>query len=511
MDHRALQWLRSFRKPEGQVARWQERLQGFDFTCEYRLGNRHANADALSRIPQTTDTLNAILSTDPETDWPSLQATDLDLQIIYQIQLHGNSKPSMRELKDQAVITRRIRTNWSNLKLYGDTLFLINESKQPLLIVPRVKVESIVEQTPRAPMTPMVTTGPHQRVGIDIMGPLTTTKNGNRYILVMVNYFTKWCEAVPIPQQDALTVARAFIDHWISRYGAPVSLHSAQGPAFESHLIAEICRLLGIRKTHTTACHPEGNGLVKRTNRTIKAILQSFFSRSSPELWDEVFPQCLLEYRTSVHGSTGLSTAILLFVHELRLPVEIHSPLLPYEEQEHVPYIRTPRNRLADAYRLVNINLRKASGHQKDIYDRQAQGPRYTFGDRAWLRRPMTSPGSCSKFHQPWQGPFEIVLIRSPTTFVLRNIQRPKDDVITVHYNQIKPDQTTFPFAAQFADPPPASRFHEVPSEGGTAYPYPRPGTEDRASLGEGEMATKNKSLEEEEQALHALNLQDDS
>ncbi|KAK4471025.1 hypothetical protein MN116_000008, partial [Schistosoma mekongi] len=254
----------------------------------------------------------------------------------------------------------------------------------------------------------------------------------------------------------------------------------------ESHLIAEICQLLGIRKSRTTAYHPEGNGLVERTNRTIKTILQSFVNRSSPELWDDVLPQCLLAYRTSVHGSTGFSPAILLFGHELRLPVEIQSPLLPYEEQEHVPYIRTLRNRLADAYRMVNINLHKASRHQKDVYDRQAQGPVYTVGDRVWLRRPMTSLGSCSKFHQIWQGPFEIVLIRSPTTFVLRNLQRPQDDVITVHYNQLKPDRMTRAADAEFADPPPATSFCEIPSEGGTAYPCPRTGTEDSASLGEG-------------------------
>ncbi|TNN15728.1 Retrovirus-related Pol polyprotein from transposon 17.6 [Schistosoma japonicum] len=93
--HRTLQWPRSFREPEGQVARWQERLQEFDFTCEYRPGNRHTNADALSRLPLPTDTVAAILSTATETDWPSLQAADPDLQIIYQRQLHGNDKPSM--------------------------------------------------------------------------------------------------------------------------------------------------------------------------------------------------------------------------------------------------------------------------------------------------------------------------------------------------------------------------------------------------------------------------------
>nr|CAX83699.1 Gag-Pol polyprotein [Schistosoma japonicum] len=532
-DHRALRWLRSFRKPEGQVARWQERLQEFDFTCEYRPGNRHTNADALSRVPLFTNTVGAILSTAIETDWPSLQAADPDLQIIYQRQLHGNNKPSMKELRDQPLATHRICNKWSNLKLYGDTLFLINESRQPMLIVPHVKTQSILEQvhrelghagerrteyavrqrfwwpsihedvtefckncntccrikspkqTLRAPLMPMRTTEPHQRVGIYIMGPLTTTKKGNRYILVMVDYFTKWCEAVPIPQQDAPTVSRAFIDHWVSRYGAPLALHSNQGPAFESHLIAEICKLLGIRKTHTTSYHQEGNGLVEREHRTIKAILQSFIRRSSAELWDEVLPQCMLAYRTSVHESTGFSPAILLFGHELRLPVETQSPLLPYEEREHVPYIHTLRNRLADAYRLVNMSSRRASAHQKDMNDRHVQGPVYTNGDRVWIRRPMTSIRSCSKLHQPWQSPFKIVLIRSPTTFVLRSLQRPQDDVITVHYNQMKPDPTTVYSNAPFVDPPPITSFYEASNEKKAAYPCPRPGTEDSASLGE--------------------------
>ncbi|TNN14858.1 Gag-Pol polyprotein, partial [Schistosoma japonicum] len=145
-------------------------------------------------------------------------------------------------------------------------------------------------------------------------------------------------------------------------------------------------------------------------------FLQSFIRKSSAELWDEVLPQCMLAYQTSVQKSTGFSPAILLFRHELRLPVEIQSPMLPYEEQEHVPYIRTLRNRLADASQLVNMNLRRASAYQKDMYDRRVQGPAYTVRDRVWIRRSMTSIRSCSKFYQPRQGPFEIILIRSPTT-----------------------------------------------------------------------------------------------
>lgn len=113
----------------------------------------------------------------------------------------------------------------------------------------------------------------------------------------MVDYFRKWWEAVPIPQQDALTVVRTFIDHWVPRYGAPVSLHSDQGTAFESHLVAQVYQLLRIPKTH----HPEGNGSVERTNRTIKTFLQSFINNST-ECWDDAIPQCFLAYRSSVRG-----------------------------------------------------------------------------------------------------------------------------------------------------------------------------------------------------------------
>ncbi|VDP85998.1 unnamed protein product [Schistosoma mattheei] len=150
---------------------------------------------------------------------------------------------------------------------------MVSESKQPSLIVPRIQVQNIVEQVhrelehsgkqktihaiyqrfwwpcthediaefckpfgmcyvinypqqiPRSPLFPVTTEDPHQRARIDIMEPLTTSKNGNRCILAVVEYFSKWCEATPIPQQDALKTARGYTDHWVSRYGAPASLH----------------------------------------------------------------------------------------------------------------------------------------------------------------------------------------------------------------------------------------------------------------------------------------------
>ncbi|VDK43760.1 unnamed protein product [Taenia asiatica] len=77
-----------------------------------------------------------------------------------------------------------------------------------------------------APLQPMPTGFPGERVGIDIMGPLPLTKGGNRYILVMVDYFTKVAEAEAMKAQDAETVALTFFNRWIRQHCVPESIHS---------------------------------------------------------------------------------------------------------------------------------------------------------------------------------------------------------------------------------------------------------------------------------------------
>ena len=91
-----------------------------------------------------------------------------------------------------------------------------------------------------------------ERIALDILGPLPESKNGNRYILVMCDLFTKWTEAYPLPDQEAQTVAKAFVDCFVSRFGTPLQLHSDQGTNFQSKLFHELCDLLHIKKTRTT-------------------------------------------------------------------------------------------------------------------------------------------------------------------------------------------------------------------------------------------------------------------
>ena len=111
---------------------------------------------------------------------------------------------------------------------------------------------------------------PLQRVAMYFLGPLPTTAHQNKYILVIGDYFTKWVEAFAMPDMLASTVARYFVDGFVCRYGVPLSLHTDQGPQFESRLMKSVCSLLDITKTRTTAYHPQSDGMIERNNKTLQ-------------------------------------------------------------------------------------------------------------------------------------------------------------------------------------------------------------------------------------------------
>ena len=147
---------------------------------------------------------------------------------------------------------------------------------------------------------------------MDIVGPLPRTARGNRYILTVVDHFTKHAEAYPLPDQEAPTVARAFLNEFMSRYGVPYVIHTDQGTNFESNLFKEICKLLGMTKTRTSPYHPQCDGQVKRMNRTNVELL-SLNVPNPTDNWDLDLGLTLMAYRSAVQSSTGFTPYFLLY------------------------------------------------------------------------------------------------------------------------------------------------------------------------------------------------------
>ena len=140
-------------------------------------------------------------------------------------------------------------------------------------------------QTKKAPMQVTRSGYPMERIAVDILGELPETEQGNKYILVVSDYFTKWTESYPMPNMEAVTVARLMIEQMICRFGIPRKIHSDQGRQFESQLFSEMCRLLQIEKTRTTPYHPESDGMVERFNRTLCGMLSAYVAENHRD-WD---------------------------------------------------------------------------------------------------------------------------------------------------------------------------------------------------------------------------------
>ena len=151
---------------------------------------------------------------------------------------------------------------------------------------------------------------PMERLALDVLGPLPCTRMGNKYILIVADYFSKWVEAFPMPNQEASTVADLLVKEVVCRFGVPLLIHSDQDRNFESAVFTEMCQMLGMYKTRTTPYHPQSDGMVERFNRTLEEQLAKFVDYHQRD-WDEHIPYLMLAYRSAIHESTGCTPAKL--------------------------------------------------------------------------------------------------------------------------------------------------------------------------------------------------------
>jgi len=116
---------------------------------------------------------------------------------------------------------------------------------------------------------------PWQVVAVDLVEPMPPTPRGNSWILVLTDDFTRWADALAIPDASAPTVARVLNQHVFCYFGLPEQIHSDQGAQFQSQLMSNLCRLWGVNQSRTTPYHPQGNGVVERNNRMLGDALRS--------------------------------------------------------------------------------------------------------------------------------------------------------------------------------------------------------------------------------------------
>ena len=423
---------------------------------------------ATRTLPEAENILKSLLTSYTDEDWISAQKADLVIQRLIYFLSRGTGKPEPEEIKKETMTLQALLRDWDAL-VYKDGILCRRilrddhttcESCHLQRLVPvkwqmelwghihgiecrHLSYEKVYDMLSRnyywygmstdllswcracvtcqkakpgigrgrEPLKQDYTSRRNQRVGMDLVGTLPTTGNGNTYIMVMQDYYTKWVEITPLPNKKAVTVAQSILATWVCRWGCPEALHSDQGNEFDAVVIHEMCDLLGIKKTRTLPFNPPSNGMVERTNRTLKGLLRQMATENFMVSWDTKLPLAMMAINNVIHSTTGFTPFRLQVAgnEDMTIPADVMfgkpNSLNFHCYQDFVHQLELS---MKEVYELVRMHTQKQMNFQREAHDK---GPmkirKYTIGDMCLRYYP---PWAQQKLHPfDWQGPYKIV------------------------------------------------------------------------------------------------------
>nr|VZI23835.1 unnamed protein product [Spirometra erinaceieuropaei] len=235
--------------------------------------------------------------------------------------------------------------------------------------------------------------------------------NGFTHLLTCVDRYTRWAEAIPLPNVQAETIVKAFVSRWVAMFGAPSTVTTDRGVQFESALFQTLLSFLGCTRIRTTAYHPAANGMVERFHRQLKTALRAV---EDPGNWSDNLPLALLGIRAALKSDLGCSAAELVFGTTLGLPGEMITPTSRGADE-------TPDNlvhRLQQFMRSLSPVPPRAPMTESYV-EKDLGNCTHVFVRCDRVRQPLESP---------YEGPFRV-LARNVQTFPI--LPSDKEDVVS--------------------------------------------------------------------------------
>ncbi|CAF1253603.1 unnamed protein product [Rotaria sordida] len=488
-DCKALQWLRNTKDITGRLARWAMKLSAYQIEgINYRPAKQNANADSLSRNPILDTNSNDPQLLTIETAINLWENTN----ILDEIKTEQQTDPKLKYIIDQ--LRNRNRAIFNDKRnpyvLINDILYKVKNSNRHynqreignkrLLVIPKSmqqKLLSWAHDHPSAghggqqktlfrlttrvfwdsmrkdvynyvascqacqqfkynniplanPLQTHIVNEPWHTIGIDIMGPFPKTARQKRFLLVIVDYFTRWIELFPLRTTTSIDIAQILINEVFTRYGMPTFILSDNGPQFVSLLFQHFCKTLGIEQKFTANYHPQTN-LTERVNRTLKPML-AIFAHEHPHSWDKEIQKLALSIRTSINETTGETPAFMMFGRDLKLPMDLligeptqGPPPTSIDSLQINEYRKNLIHNLRSTYNFVREHSEVEKIIQKSKYDQHTSQRQFNVGDLVWIATTTPQIGEVllsRKFQPKYQGPCRLVEQLGPSTFIVRRI-----------------------------------------------------------------------------------------
>ena len=272
---------------------------------------------------------------------------------------------------------------------------------------------------------------PWDRVNMDLIGPLTESNDGNKYILSVIDVLTRYAIAVAMPDKSAPTVARALVNHVFAVFGPPRSIYSDQGKEFTAALTTEVIQTFNVKQRTITIYHPAASGLVERYNGHLISILRALVHEQE-NTWDMSLPLAMLAHNTSFHRVLRETPYFLMFLRDPNLPYEnllkSPSPWYNIDSMKH-ELLR----RAQTTFNIARRFIEEGKNTQEKYANRGSKMVNYEIGDRVYVLKKYNT----SKLGSKYIGPMRIVKRLGVVAWV-KDIYSCK--VYRVHVDRLKPE-----------------------------------------------------------------------
>uniref|UniRef100_A0A2N9FF19 Integrase catalytic domain-containing protein n=1 Tax=Fagus sylvatica TaxID=28930 RepID=A0A2N9FF19_FAGSY len=274
-------------------------------------------------------------------------------------------------------------------------------------------------------LTPMTAPWPFAQWGLDIMGPLPVGQRQLKFLVVGIDYFTKWVEAEPLATITEKNIRGFMWKAIICRFGIPRTFISDNGRQFENSPFREFCEELGIHNHYSSPGHPQANGQVEVTNRSLLKMIKTRLE-GAKGLWPEELPNILWAYRTTARTPTGETPFRLTYGTEAVIPVEIGLTTWRtnhYDECSNDVQLRSNLDLVDEVRDQAEANTRVYQQRMARYYDRRVKHRQFKVGDLVLRKVTLaTKDPTQGKLGPTWEGPYRVVKFHRRGTYHLEKL-----------------------------------------------------------------------------------------
>jgi ribonuclease HI len=264
-------------------------------------------------------------------------------------------------------------------------------------------------------------TWPLQRWGLDLLGPLPPAQGNLRYVVVVVEYFSKWIEAKPLATITLVTVQKFFWQNIVCRFGVPKAITVDNGTQFDAEAFKELCNQIGTKIHFASVRHPESNGHVERANGIIMTGIMKLIFNQPRGKWPEELIKVVWSHNTTVSRSTGFTPFKLLFGDEAITPEEAKAGSIRTTASTEDEADYHVAKDTIEGVRLQAVeNINKYQAETIKWHDRKVRLKNIKPGHLV-LRR-VANPDTVGKLQLKWEEPFLVVSSSRPGSYRLKDM-----------------------------------------------------------------------------------------